>query len=72
MKKFVALTFAASTLILAGCCTVHQGHAATKWEYQIVYNLSDVNKLAEQGWSLAAFSLNPNNQTVFIVKHQIQ
>jgi hypothetical protein len=33
MKKSIALLFAASTLILAGCCTTHH---ATAWEYEIV------------------------------------
>ena len=33
MKKSIALTFAASTLFLAGCCTTTH---VTKWEYKVV------------------------------------
>ena len=33
MKKFITLTFAASTLFLAGCCTTMH---VTKWEYKVV------------------------------------
>ena len=33
MKKSIALTFAACTLLLAGCCTTH--HLA-RWEYKVV------------------------------------
>ncbi len=51
MKKAVALTFAASTLFLAGCCTVHH---ATIWEYKTVGSIQEVNQLASQGWTLAA------------------
>ncbi len=50
MKKAIALTFAASTLFLAGCCTVHH---ATIWEYKTVGSIEDVNRLASQGWTLA-------------------
>jgi len=50
MKKAVALTLAASSLFLAGCCTTHQ---ATVWEYKTVTSDSDVNQLASQGWTLA-------------------
>jgi hypothetical protein len=32
MKKSIALVFAASTLLLAGCCTMPH---ATKWEYKV-------------------------------------
>ena len=32
MKKSIALIFAASTLILAGCCTTPH---VTKWEYKV-------------------------------------
>jgi hypothetical protein len=32
MKKSIALVFVASTLLLAGCCTMPH---ATKWEYKV-------------------------------------
>jgi hypothetical protein len=32
MKRYIAVAFAASTLLLAGCCTTPQ---ATKWEYKV-------------------------------------
>jgi len=64
MKKNIALIFAASSLFLAGCCTIH--HTAS-WEYQTRYDLSDaeLNKLGEQGWKVVGFakdeSVGPNH-----------
>jgi hypothetical protein len=55
MKKSIALIFAASILVLAGCCTTH--HTAS-WEYQTRHDLSDteLNKLGEQGWKVVGFT----------------
>ncbi len=46
------LILAASTLLLAGCCTTHP--CATKWEYKTVHDPTDaaLNELADQGWSV--------------------
>ena len=49
MKKHIALILAASTLILAGCCTTHQ---ATKWEYKTVHTMKGVNERTAVGWSV--------------------
>ena len=67
--------FAASTLFLAGCCTAHQEHATTKWEYQTVYDISEVNKLSDQGWSLSGFSAfhdGGTSGTLYVMKHPKQ
>jgi len=74
MKKTAALIFAASTLFLAGCCTTH-GPASTKWEYKTVYDISQVNQLAGQGWSLAGFSAfhdGGTSGTLYVMKHPKQ
>jgi hypothetical protein len=55
MKKLIALTFAASTLFLAGCCTAHH---TTKWEYQTIsgVGIDKINQLANDGWIVVGFS----------------
>jgi hypothetical protein len=54
MKKNIALILAASTLLLAGCCSTHH---VTQWEYKTygaAYSspsaVGDLNKLAAEGW----------------------
>jgi hypothetical protein len=56
MKKSIALIFAVSSLVLAGCCTTHH---VTHWEYKTVYEYSygkylddSLNKLAVDGWMI--------------------
>jgi len=64
MKKYIALTFAVSTLFLAGCCTTHN---ATNWEYKVAHAPSYaghtsqeireiqqtfLNDLGKEGWVL--------------------
>ena len=65
MKKSIALMFAAATLNLAGCCTTHQ---TTKWEYQNVMSLTEVNQLADQGWSVVNFTFTSPGPTVYLLK----
>ena len=60
MKKTIALIIAASSLILAGCCTTRQ--QATKWDYLIIPgrvtdrpSLNDkLQKAAADGWEVVA------------------
>ena len=70
MKKTITLIFAAGTLLLAGCCTTHQEHAAVKWEYKRVYDFSAVQQLAAEGWTLEGFhSFDPGDTgTLYILK----
>jgi protein involved in sex pheromone biosynthesis len=53
MKKHIALGLVASTLFLAGCCTTHH---VTRWEYEEVRSLEQVNKAAADGWTVVDFS----------------
>jgi hypothetical protein len=71
MKKTIALIFAASVLILAGCCTTHH---ATKWEYQQVWDFKTVQKLSAEGWTLDGFhSFDPGDTgTYYILKRRAQ
>ncbi|HEY5505646.1 MAG TPA: hypothetical protein VIK28_10855 [Sedimentisphaerales bacterium] len=65
MKKSITLIFAASTLLLAGCCTTHRDHATTKWEYMKVYSIDQANQRTADGWVVAGFSAyidSPNTQ----------
>ena len=39
MKKYIAVIFAAGTLVLAGCCTASH-HPARAWEYRVVHGWS--------------------------------
>ena len=63
MKKFIALIFMASTLVLAGgCCT----HRVSQWEYKnITIIASDpdqnpwLNKLGKEGWNMVGFAAQP-------------
>jgi protein involved in sex pheromone biosynthesis len=67
MKKTVALILAASTLLLAGCCTTHH---VTSWEYKIVpkaegsgsewqkNNEALMNDMGKEGWIFVSES-NP-------------
>jgi protein involved in sex pheromone biosynthesis len=74
MKKSIALLIAASTLFLAGCCTAHH---ATTWEYRTVNDdITQVNELANQGWTLAGFSSRTTGamraELVYVMKHPKQ
>ena len=55
MKKSIALTFAASTLFLAGCCTTHH---AVSYDHAVYHDMTDgdLNKLGHEGWRVAGFS----------------
>lgn len=68
MKQPIALIFAASTMLLAGCCTTH--HAA-KWEYKEVLTLSAVNELAKTGWSVVAVEPSAGNPPTYLMKRKV-
>jgi protein involved in sex pheromone biosynthesis len=53
MKKHIALGLVASTLFLAGCCTSRH---AVVWQYQTVGSITEVNKLATEGWVAAGYT----------------
>lgn len=61
MKRIIALTFAASSLFLAGCCSTNQ---VTQWEYREVSTVDAVNKAAADGWVVAGFSTHISSSTV--------
>jgi hypothetical protein len=68
MKRTIALILAVSSLALAGCCTTHQ---TGKWEYmQQSGQLSDadLNKLADQGWSVVSTSIGPGGTVFYVLK----
>jgi protein involved in sex pheromone biosynthesis len=71
MKKHITLILAASTLLLAGCCTTHQ---AKHWEYMQVDGLqsdASLNKLADEGWSVVAMSAT-GDQAHYVLKRAKQ
>ena len=56
MKRSIALVLAASTLLLAGCCTTHQ---VTKWEYKTIQGSqtdASLNKFADDGWAIVGLN----------------
>ena len=53
MKKASALLFATATLVLAEGCNNHR-----KFEYQVVNNISEVNRLADQGYEVDKYIVN--------------
>jgi Domain of unknown function (DUF4177) len=66
MKKLVALSLAASTLFLAGCCTAHK---TAHWEYktQTLYtggelNPGTLNAYAKDGWEFVSATPILNDQ----------
>jgi PBP1b-binding outer membrane lipoprotein LpoB len=70
MKKHIALILAASTLLLAGCCTTEH---ATKWQYKTVGpSTSDeiLNTPVAEGWSVVSFSVTPSGDKYFLLKHK--
>jgi len=79
MKKTVALTLAASTLFLAGCCTAHK---TAHWEYktQTLYlggglNPNTLNANAKDGWEYVSATVIPNDQNggaIAVFKRRVQ
>jgi hypothetical protein len=69
MKKTIALTFAVSTLFLAGCCTTER---ATKWQYEVVKSTSIemLNTPTDQGWIVVGFTALPDGNYVCLLKHK--
>ena len=78
MKKSTALVFAASTLLLAGCCTTLH---TTKWEYKVTdaprgplgttspqenrdLQQAFLNDLGKDGWVL----INESDGTFYLVR----
>ena len=52
-------------LLLAGCCTTHH---ATKWEYRISSTLTEVNQLADQGWTVVNFAVPNGGPYQYLLK----
>jgi protein involved in sex pheromone biosynthesis len=67
MNKTIALAFAASVLLLPGCCTT--SHSA-KWEYKQVEQASDeqLNQLADQGWIVVCATTSTRSAPVYLLK----
>ena len=65
MKLSIVHLFAAGMLLLAGCSTVHH---ATKWEYREVMSITEVNQLADQGWSVVNFTSASPGPTQYLLK----
>ena len=66
MKKSIALLFAASTLMFAGCSTIHH---TSKWEYKTVEAREGeqdavISRLAEEGWRVVSFSATEGQPNV--------
>jgi starvation-inducible outer membrane lipoprotein len=75
MKKNIALIFAASTLILAGCSTTpHQA----KWEYKEIEKPSgtasedQLNQLGEQGWRVVGATVSTREIPLYILEREKQ
>jgi hypothetical protein len=73
MKTSIALMFAASTLLLAGCCTTHH---VTKWEYMQIPTSTQksdeyLNQLGAEGWSVVAFGKSGDG-SLYILKRPKQ
>ena len=64
MKKSLIL-IAACGFLLAGCCTVPK---ATKWEYRTSSSLSEVNRLADQGWTVVNFTAPDGGNWQYLLK----
>ncbi len=69
MKKAIALIFAASTLLLASCCTTHH---VENWEYKETSDFKEVNALGKAGWSLIDVFRGPNGGQIYTLKHEVQ
>ncbi len=64
MKKSLLLITACGFL-LAGCCTAHH---VTKWEYRQTNSLREVNRLAEQGWTVVSFAIPQGGPYEYLLK----
>jgi hypothetical protein len=64
MKKSLLLITACGFL-LAGCCTAHH---TTKWEYRMSSDLSEVNRLADQGWTVVNFAMPDAGPLLYLLK----
>ena len=62
--KFTSILVACGFL-LAGCCTPHRG---TKWEYRTSSSLSEVNQLADQGWTVVNFAMPDAGPWQYLLK----
>ncbi len=69
MKNTIALMFAASTLLLTGCCTTNH---ATKWQYKTVESTSTeiLNTPLSEGWIVVGFTALPDGNKVYLLKHK--
>ena len=73
MRKYITIIFAITGVLFAGCSTPRQ---ATKWEYKEVGYLSEVNKMADEGWDVAGYSAfvdtGNHNYQRYLMKRQKQ
>ena len=65
MKKFLMLLIVATSLLVAGCGTTDH---ATKWEYRTTNNLAEVNKSADQGWTVVNFAIPGGGPYEYLLK----
>jgi len=67
MKKPLKFTcvLVAGGFLLAGCCTTHQ---AVRWEYRTTGSLSEVNQLADQGWTVVNFAVPDGGPWQYLLK----
>ena len=65
MKKSLFLS-ATCGFLLAGCCTAHH---VTKWEYRQTGTITEVNQLAEQGWTVVNFTSPVAGAYVYLLRH---
>jgi hypothetical protein len=70
MKQTIALTFAASTLFLTGCCT----ERSANWQYEMIktssvetLNTPSARKLS---YTAVGFTVLPDGNYLILVKHK--
>jgi protein involved in sex pheromone biosynthesis len=79
MRKTIAVMFAASTLLLASCSTMHE-HANAKWEYRTYRESptatadfdSGLNKLAAEGWTVDRILQSDSPYVTLLLKRHKQ
>jgi hypothetical protein len=73
MKTYIVLLLVAGSLCLQGCSTTNHENAGSKWEYRVVSNLEEVNRMAANGWVVAGFSMavqpSGNTEEFYLIKH---
>ena len=69
MKKALLMLMAAGGLMFAGCSTARH---ATRWEYRHATNLAEVNRLAEEGWTVVSFAMPDSGAWQYLLKRAKQ